>query len=33
MRRYESVWVVHGDLPDEEVQATIDKFKHREEFC
>lgn len=26
MRRYESVWVVHGDLPDEEVQATIDKF-------
>ena len=26
MRRYESVWVVHGDLPDEEVQATVDKF-------
>ncbi len=26
MRRYESVWVVDGDLPDEEVKATIDKF-------
>ncbi len=26
MRRYESVWVVNGDLPDEEVKATIDKF-------
>jgi small subunit ribosomal protein S6 len=26
MRRYESVWVVHGDLPDEEVKTTIDKF-------
>jgi small subunit ribosomal protein S6 len=26
MRRYESVWVVHGDLPDEDVKATIDKF-------
>jgi small subunit ribosomal protein S6 len=26
MRRYESVWVVNGDLPDEEIQATIDKF-------
>jgi small subunit ribosomal protein S6 len=26
MRRYESVWVVNGDLADEEVQATIDKF-------
>ena len=26
MRRYESVWVVHGDLPDEDVQSTIDKF-------
>lgn len=26
MRRYESVWVVNGDLPDEEVQAAIDKF-------
>jgi small subunit ribosomal protein S6 len=26
MRRYETVWVVDGDLPDEEVQATIDKF-------
>ena len=26
MRRYESVWVVHGDLPDEEVKSTIDKF-------
>jgi small subunit ribosomal protein S6 len=26
MRRYESVWVVDGDLPDEEVQAAIDKF-------
>jgi small subunit ribosomal protein S6 len=26
MRRYETVWVVHGDLPDEEVKATIDKF-------
>ncbi len=26
MRRYEAVWVVNGDLPDEDVQATIDKF-------
>ncbi len=26
MRRYESVWVVNGDLPDDEVKATIDKF-------
>jgi len=26
MRRYESVWVVNGDLPDEEVKAIIDKF-------
>jgi small subunit ribosomal protein S6 len=26
MRRYETVWVVNGDLPDEEVKATIDKF-------
>jgi small subunit ribosomal protein S6 len=26
MRRYESVWVVNGDLADEEVKATIDKF-------
>lgn len=26
MRRYESVWVVQGDLPDEEVKSTIDKF-------
>lgn len=26
MRRYESVWVMNGDLPDEEVKATIDKF-------
>lgn len=26
MRRYESVWVVNGDLSDEEVKATIDKF-------
>jgi small subunit ribosomal protein S6 len=26
MRRYESVWVVHGDLPDEEVKSTVDKF-------
>jgi small subunit ribosomal protein S6 len=26
MRRYESVWVVDGDLPDEDVKATIDKF-------
>jgi len=26
MRRYETVWVVQGDLPDEEVKATIDKF-------
>ncbi len=26
MRRYESVWVVNGDLPDEDVKATIDKF-------
>ncbi len=26
MRRYETVWVVNGDLPDEEVQAVNDKF-------
>jgi small subunit ribosomal protein S6 len=26
MRRSESVWVVNGDLPDEEVQSAIDKF-------
>jgi len=26
MRRYESVWVVNGDLPDEDVKATVDKF-------
>jgi small subunit ribosomal protein S6 len=26
MRRYETVWVVNGDLPDEDAQATIDKF-------
>ncbi|MEJ2093413.1 MAG: 30S ribosomal protein S6 [Syntrophobacterales bacterium] len=26
MRRYETVWVVNGDLPDEEIKATIDKF-------
>jgi small subunit ribosomal protein S6 len=26
MRRYESVWVVNGDLPEEEAKATIDKF-------
>jgi small subunit ribosomal protein S6 len=26
MRRYETVWVVHGDLPDDDVQAAIDKF-------
>ncbi len=26
MRRYESVWVVNGDLPDEEAKAIIDKF-------
>jgi small subunit ribosomal protein S6 len=26
MRRYETVWVVNGDLPDEETKATIDKF-------
>src|SRR5512142_426735 len=26
MRRYESVWVVNGDLADEEVKAAIDKF-------
>lgn len=26
MRRYESVWVVDGDLPDEEVKSAIDKF-------
>jgi small subunit ribosomal protein S6 len=26
MRRYESVWVVNGDLPDEEIKVTIDKF-------
>ncbi len=26
MRRYETVMVVHGDLPDEEVKAAIDKF-------
>ncbi len=26
MRRYESVWVVNGDLPDEEIKAAIEKF-------
>jgi len=26
MRRYESMWVVNGDLPDEEVKSVIDKF-------
>lgn len=26
MRRYETVWVVNGDLPDEDIKATIDKF-------
>ena len=26
MRRYESVWVMNGDLPDEDVKATVDKF-------
>ncbi len=26
MRRYETVWVVNGDLPDEEIKATIEKF-------
>ena|SRR5665648_98541 len=26
MRRYESLWVVNGDLPDEEVKSAIDKF-------
>jgi small subunit ribosomal protein S6 len=26
MRRYESVWVVDGDLSDEEVKSAIDKF-------
>jgi small subunit ribosomal protein S6 len=26
MRRYESVWVVNGDLPDEEVKSVNDKF-------
>src|SRR3989339_1130373 len=26
MRRYESVWVGNGDLPDEEVKSAIDKF-------
>lgn len=26
MRRYESVWVIHGDLPDEEVKSALDKF-------
>ncbi len=26
MRRYESIWVVDGDLPDEDVKAAIDKF-------
>lgn len=26
MRRYETVWVVNGDLPDEDVKAAIDKF-------
>jgi small subunit ribosomal protein S6 len=26
MRRYETVWVVNGDLPDEEFKATTDKF-------
>jgi len=28
MRRYESVWVVNGDLPDEEVKSAIDKFSN-----
>jgi small subunit ribosomal protein S6 len=26
MRRYETVWVVNGDLPDDEVKAAVDKF-------
>ncbi len=26
MRRYESVWVINGDLPDEEVKSAIEKF-------
>jgi len=26
MRRYASVWVANGDLPDEEVKSAIDKF-------
>lgn len=26
MRRYESLWVVNGDLPDEEIKSAIDKF-------
>jgi small subunit ribosomal protein S6 len=26
MRRYESVWVMNGDLPDEDIKATVDKF-------
>jgi small subunit ribosomal protein S6 len=26
MRRYETVWVINADLPDEEVKAAIDKF-------
>lgn len=26
MRRYESLWVVNGDLPDEEVKSAIEKF-------
>ena len=28
MRRYESIWVVNGDLPDEEVKSAIDKFSN-----
>jgi small subunit ribosomal protein S6 len=26
MRRYESVWVVNGDLPDDEVKSANEKF-------
>jgi small subunit ribosomal protein S6 len=26
MRRYESIWVLNGDLPDEEVKSALDKF-------
>ena len=26
MRRYETVWVVNGDLPDEEVKAVVDSL-------